>query len=53
MTKVEAQDLIDVIIDYGLQSTTTAFELVAASGAKPKLLPFARFVAHEPHEPGE
>ena len=52
-TKVEAQDLIDAIIDYSLQSTTTAFELVAATGAKPKLLPFARFVANEPHEPGE
>ena len=45
-TKVEAQDLIDAIIDYSLQSTTTAYELVTASGAKPKLLPFARFVAN-------
>lgn len=52
-TRVEAQDLIDAIIDYSFQSTATAFELVAATGAKPKLLPFARFVAGEPHEPGE
>ena len=52
-TKVEAQNLIDAIIDFSLQSTTAAFELVAATGAKPRLLPFARFVANEPHEPGE
>ena len=50
---MEAQDLIEAIIDYSFQSTATAFELVAATGAKPKLLPFARFVAGEPHEPGE
>ena len=52
-TKVEAQDLIDAIIDYSLQSAATAFELVATTGAKPLRLPFARFVANEPHEPGE
>ena len=52
-TKVEAQDLIDAIINYSLQSAATAFELVATTGAKPLRLPFARFVANEPHEPGE
>lgn len=50
---MEAQDLIDAIIDYSLQSAATTFELVATTGAKPKLLSFARFVANEPHEPGE
>lgn len=52
-TKVEAQDLIDAIIGYSLRSAATAFELVADAGAKPKLLPFARFVANEPYQPGE
>ena len=52
-TKVEAQDLIDAIIDYSVNSTRSAFELVATTAARPKLLPFARFVADEPHEPGE
>ena len=51
--KVKAQDLIDAIIDYSLQSAATAFELVATTGAKPKLPPFARFVANEPYEPDE
>ena len=35
-TRVEAQDLIDAIIDYSFQSTATAFELVAATGSSPR-----------------
>lgn len=52
-TKVEAQDLIDAIIDYSSTSTATAFELVATAAAKPKLLPWAKFEAGESYEPGE
>ena len=52
-TKVKAQDLIDAIIHYSANSTATSFELVATTAARPQLLPFARFVANEPHEPGE
>ena len=52
-TKVEAQDLIDAIVDYSSTSTATSFELVATAAAKPKLLPFAKFEADEPDEPGE
>ena len=52
-TKVEAQDLIDAIVSYSSQSAATAYELVATTAAKPKLLPFARFVADEPRKSGE
>ena len=51
--RVEAQDLIDSIIDYSLTNSATAFELVATTAARTKLGPFARFVADEPYEPGE
>lgn len=52
-TKVEAQDLIDAIVDYSSTSPSASFELVATAAAKPRLLPCAKFEADEPYEPGE
>lgn len=51
-TKVEAQDLIDALIDHSLTRATASFKLPALT-AKPNLLPFAKFGAGEPYEPGE
>ncbi|SFP89690.1 hypothetical protein [Hymenobacter arizonensis] len=52
-TRVEAQDLIDSIIDCSVPSSAGAVELDANTAARPKRLPFGQFVADERHEPGE